>query len=376
MSLRRHGVACLSILGLLTACRLDDVGNGEVTHPTPSNTPPPDAAVLTDNSEPTGLKGERLISWRVARDRLRGARTVAKIGSNAEGPELFGEIQDARVDERGRLWVLDGQASAVRIFAGDGTYLDGFGRVGDGPLEMRNTRGMLLLGANRVVVFTARRQAKVFDRDPAGWRLAESVGFPVTIEDNCSYPARQFLHGVVGRADQSLIYGMRELGDTAIARYGIGYKSDVKQFNDVLSMGQIACVPTQNLVVFAFQLFPMVSAYSVDTADLVWSAYVDAYIQQRIETSDVSMRNYYGLPHDYLATALTMPSGHVVLQYRRYGDQFDLHAVRTFLLDAETGQGSLVADDMPEIESFHAGGYVASFEDPYPSIELRAFEGP
>ncbi len=374
MSLHLLWGGCLYVLAFLSACGTDGGTTGEVAHPTPSNSPPPDAAVLTDDAPPPGLRGERLTRWLGARDRLRGARPVAEIGSDKEGPELFGEIHDARVDGQGRLWVLDSQASAVRIFAGDGTYLDGFGSVGDGPLEMRNTRGMLLLGGSRAVVFTARRQAKVFDRDPAGWRLDEVVTFPVTIEDSCSYADRHFLHGVVGRAEQSLIYGMRKLDDTVLVRYGSGYKNDVKQFGDMLSIGEIACVPTHHLVVFAFRLFPMVEAYSVGTTDLVWSAYVDAYIQQRIETTDVNMRNYHGLPHDYLATALAMPSGHVVLQYKRYGDQLDLHAVRTFLLDPETGQGSLVADDLPEIESFHPRGYVASFEDPYPRLELRAFE--
>ena len=61
------------------------------------------------------------------------------------------------------------------------------------------------------------------------------------------------------------------------------------------------------------------------------------------------------------------------MQYRRYGDQMNLQAVRTFLLDPEMGQGSLIADDLPEIESFHAGGYVASFDDPYPRLEVRTF---
>ena len=365
--------ACLLVFGFSGACEPETATPAEVIHPTRSNAPPADAAVLTEDSIPPGLGGQRLARWLHARDRLRGARSVVEVGSEDEGPELFGEIQDARVDGQGRLWVLDGQASAVRIFAGDGTYLDGVGGAGDGPLELRNTRGLQLLGGSRLVVFTARRQAKVFDLSPEGWRLDEIVAFPVSIEDNCSYPDRLFLHGVIGRADQTLFYGARELSDTALARYGNGYQSDVKQFDDVMSLGEIACAPTHNLVIFAFQLFPMVRAYSVDTGDLAWSAYVDAYIQQRIETTSSNMKNYYGLPHDYLATALAMSSGHVVLQYRRYGDQMNLQAVRTFLLDPEMGQGSLIADDLPEIESFHAGGYVASFDDPYPRLEVRTF---
>ena len=201
---------------------------------------------------------------------------------------------------------------------------------------------------------------------------------PVTVEDNCTFPDRIFLHGIIlrPRGDPTLFYEMGQLGDTASARYGRGYQDDLWLVRDILSFGEIACVPGLSQVVFAFQLLPLVRSYSAETGDVLWSAYVEDYIQRRlVEVPEQgALRNYHGLPNDLLATALTMPSGHVVLQYRRHGDQLLIEAVRTYLLDPETGHGSLISDELPEIESFYEGGYVALFEDPYPRIELRAFQ--
>ena len=208
--------------------------------------------------------------------------------------------------------------------------------------------------------------------------LESIVTLPVTVEDNCTFPDRIFLHGIIlrPRGDPTLFYEMGQLGDTASARYGRGYQDDLWLVRDILSFGEIACVPGLSQVVFAFQLLPLVRSYSAETGDVLWSAYVEDYIQRRlVEVPEQgALRNYHGLPNDLLATALTMPSGHVVLQYRRHGDQLLIEAVRTYLLDPETGHGSLISDELPEIESFYEGGYVALFEDPYPRIELRAFQ--
>lgn len=286
-------------------------------------------------------------------------------------------MKDARVDEKGRLVVLDERTSVVSVFAADGTYLHGFGKVGDGPLEMRQTRGLELLGLDRLAVYFTLGKAKVFARTEGQWQLERIVNLPVTVEDNCSFRDRIFLHGIIlrPRGDQTLFYQMRQLGDSDPAHYGQGYQHDFWMIRDILSFGEIACVPEFNQVVFAFQLLPLVRSYSADTGDLLWSAYPEDYVQRRlVEVPEQGgMRNYHGLPHDFLTTALAMPSGHVVLQYRRYGEMERLEAVRTYLLDPQEGHGSFISDELPEIASFYEGGYVASFEDPYPRIELREF---
>ena len=51
-------------------------------------------------------------------------REVVRIGAaGGDGPDLFGEIRDVELGPGGEVIVLDGQAAEVRVFAGDGAYL-------------------------------------------------------------------------------------------------------------------------------------------------------------------------------------------------------------------------------------------------------------
>ncbi len=375
--LRRHVVA-VSMITLLLACETERLEPGWELHPTEENAPPPGAVALTDDAVPPGLSGDPLERWLGARERLRGTRTVARIGSEEEGPELFGDIRDARVDQEGRLVVLDRQARSVRFFGPGGNYLHGFGKYGEGPIEWQTSYGLQLLGPNRLAVFLGGRRAKIFAHETGEWQLDSIVNVPVSVDDNCASRDRLFLHGVTWQSpdEHTLIYEMSELGSPNPVPHGRGYQDVSFWVRAGLSQGQIACVPALDQVVFAFQLLPSVRSYSAGSGDVLWSAYVENYIQQEIhaEPAKGSVKYFHGLPNDYLATVLAMPSGHVVLQYERYGEMTDLRAVRTYLLDPATGRGSLIGEDLPVIQSFYEGGYVASFEDPYPRLEIRVFQ--
>ncbi len=63
---------------------------------------------------------------------------------------------------------------------------------------------------------------------------------------------------------------------------------------------------------------------------------------------------------------------HIVLQvgYRRL---FSLR-IRTYLLDAATGQGALISEDLPRIMKMVPGRFVAGWNNPYPRIEVRELE--
>ena len=385
--LSRFARPAILVLLFAAACETDLAEARFRSHPTEENALPPDAIALTDDPEPPGLAGERLDRWLAARERVMGARTVATVGSNEEGPELFGEIADAKVDEEGKLVVLDEQAAAVRVFGPDGTYLHGFGRKGEGPLEMIQPLGLELLGADRLVVYHGI-QAKVFSRPQDEWQLDSIVSLPTRVEANCAFPDRFFLHGTVHMStnqrpdavrvldDYTLFYEVAALGDPPRVTYGGAYKDASWMIRSRLSMGKIACVPEVSQVVYAVDSRPLVRSYSATTGDVGWSAYVENYVQMRFEEQpDGGFRMYNRLASDHLITALAMPSSHVVLQYLRVGYQWEFEAIRTFLVDPETGHGSLISEALPQIESFHEGGYVASFEDPFPRLEVRAFEG-
>lgn len=62
---------------------------------------------------------------------------AVRIGDDpdAEGAYAFGNISGLTVGGDGRIFVADGQAREVRVFASDGSFLFQFGRPGEGPGE-------------------------------------------------------------------------------------------------------------------------------------------------------------------------------------------------------------------------------------------------
>jgi sugar lactone lactonase YvrE len=79
-----------------------------------------------------------------------------------EGAEeyTFGRIDGMAVAEDGSIYVLDAQASAIRVYAPDGAHVRSFGRSGEGPGELKQPAGMAFLSDGRLLV-----------RDPGNARI-------------------------------------------------------------------------------------------------------------------------------------------------------------------------------------------------------------
>ena len=61
-----------------------------------------------------------------------------RIGTlDLEGPQNFGRISSLAVDDLGRFWVLESQASELRVFDPNGEYIRTVGRAGSGPGEFK-----------------------------------------------------------------------------------------------------------------------------------------------------------------------------------------------------------------------------------------------
>src|SRR5690606_25249983 len=66
------------------------------------------------------------------------ASVTLEIGeAGGEAAYLFGRVFGRALDADGRIYVADGQANEVRVFAPDGAHLFTFGRAGGGPGELR-----------------------------------------------------------------------------------------------------------------------------------------------------------------------------------------------------------------------------------------------
>lgn len=106
-------------------------------------------------------------AWRLEEELL--------IGVGEGDPELqFGSIVGLDADEQGRIYVLDGQASRVRIFNPDGTLLRAFGRRGEGPGEISQAAQGLLLAADGSILIPDMMNQRVTRLSPQGEPLEGS----------------------------------------------------------------------------------------------------------------------------------------------------------------------------------------------------------
>lgn len=98
---------------------------------------------------------------------------IAEVGVLEGAPEqVFGRVVSIAVSPSSDLYVVDRQASTIRVFDAAGTYLDSWGRSGEGPGELgRPDAGSVVLPDGRLVVRdrgNARMQLYTSQGDAAG----------------------------------------------------------------------------------------------------------------------------------------------------------------------------------------------------------------
>lgn len=108
---------------------------------------------IVTSTAPAWEEGE---AWRIA------SEPEVVIGA-VEGDEryLLSNVAAARRFEDGRIAVLDGGSSRVRVYDSEGRHLADFGGEGDGPAEFQSPQHLRLLG-DTVVVYDALRPALVW----------------------------------------------------------------------------------------------------------------------------------------------------------------------------------------------------------------------
>lgn len=161
----RHGAAGLLLTALLSAggCA-DGVQAGVDPHSFSVDTVGGIVRMHTSGSAPV---------W--------SAEPLVRLGSLEGGPQEFGSVRSVVADGDGNLYVADGQAREIRVFAPDGRHLRSFGREGAGPGEFRNLVSLAwagdLLAANdpanaRIQLFTGDGEVR------EKWSASATTGPP------------------------------------------------------------------------------------------------------------------------------------------------------------------------------------------------------
>ena len=357
------------LLGFLAVVGCGDGDPDEVAHTDAANAPPRDTAAISTDSIPAGFTDGALRRWRTARDALVGARSILGIGDYEAGPAVFGEISDAKIDQAGNILILDGQEARVSLFDSVCGHVGSFGGIGEGPEELREPRSFALVGEDRIAVPVPGR-IKVFRPEEGRWRLDDIMELSMVANHACSTSDNRIFVSAWQMESNTVVHEIASAG--ILSTFGTGHQSDDWLLQLQLSDGRIACLDHPAGLAHAFTHTSRIRLFSLD-GSLLWVAALADHtpIEITSTTGSVSMR----IPEEYdiLAAIHGTPTGHIVLQYSHRRAGIDTR-LRTYLVDAATGGGALISSDLPSIKFIGREGYIATFSDPYPRLEVRVVE--
>ncbi len=378
-----RAIAAGLTLGLTLLAMSCDRQPNEVVHPTADNLPPPGSPVIRSEGTPLGLDPAALDSWTAARDALLSDwEIVAAFGQqgdiDSDAPDIFGMEIDL-IAEGENIFVLDRQNHAVKIFRRNGDFVSGFGRAGSGPGEFRDPAGIERLSDGRLAVVDRGREIKLFSRTDSGYMYTDTHQVDFVPEYACTVGDRVFVSG--WRRDRGTMIHELRLTDAGITQdFGSGYQADHWLAEDQLSDGPIACLGDPPRVVLVFERLPVVRAHSADGGGILWTSRNEDYLQPPI----VERRDPAGRPsiafsnigkRDLVVSVTSISNRHVLLQNVRIEPMPDpadmVHEIRSYLIDAASGQGAYISNSLPLIAAVEPGYHLAKWLLPFPRIEIR-----
>lgn len=353
----------------------------EIPHPTPENIPSGTVPVIEAGRVPTKApSGTDTLRWRQVRDAILDATTVTSIGKvDGDDPDVFGAFADVTIDDAGVVYVLDQYEPAVRVFDPSGEFVVGFGGLGGGPNEFRRPRALDRLSDGRLIVADRNRLLKVFAPSDSGYSLVESITLAYSPDELCLSGRRIFARA--RGSDHRILHEIMVGGHGRNADFGEGYRDTEWLVRDQLSDGRMACLDNPARVVFGLEFFPVVRAYDPEGDAPLWASKVEDYAQMKIHQGMDQEGPYVLFDSNGTIESLVLAEGlgseHVLLQFEREeesgmgGSEASKVAYRTYLVDAATGWGALVSDELPRIVAATHRYYVAAWTDPYPRLEVR-----
>ncbi|WP_419939464.1 hypothetical protein [Candidatus Palauibacter sp.] len=124
-------------------------------------------------SNPAPARGGGRDEWRLVEELRLGQ-------VDGTGPDVFGDVHDVAVDEKGHIYVLDVGSKEVRVFNWGGGYVRSIARGGEGPGEVRywesSGQTVVFQPPNRVWIGDGLQQLSF---DSLGNELTRTGGFPL-----------------------------------------------------------------------------------------------------------------------------------------------------------------------------------------------------
>jgi hypothetical protein len=187
---------------------------------------------------------------------------------------------------------------------------------------------------------------------------------------------------VQGIEGESFIHVFSAAGE-ALRSFGRPYVTPNALVREQLSDGPIACSEVAGAVVTMLKYLPIVYGYSPQ-GELLWTTRLSSFRSIRI----VEEGNPRGLPrvsfhgekpHELVESMQAAPGGVIVVQTalitpRSREERKEFAELRTYVLNAATGEGVYVGNHLPRISAVGGTTVLAAENDPFPRV--RVFELP
>lgn len=145
---------------------------------------------------------------------------VSVLNRRGRGPEEYLRITDFDVDDRGGVWLLDGQQDVVKHYASDGRFLS---QAKTGDCQYSNllfNDGYLYLGVSYWDK-TDNKDCKVVKADTSLNIVSRYGKMPETVDPDFTYPSRGFSY-----VNGEILYN-NPIDDYVVVLDSDGYKGDV-----------------------------------------------------------------------------------------------------------------------------------------------------
>lgn len=353
IALMRGSLVSILLAVLLANCSTGPQETGEIVWTRGDQ----DLMIGSDESRVTATLGSHP-GLRQAWERLQQTSETWRAGSeDGVGSPAWGRIRDVVVDSAGHVYVLDGLDVSVRVLAPDGHLIRSFLRNGDGPMEIREPRGLALIRGDSLLVHS-RSQVRVLGvaRDGSP-EYARNFLSQVGIQGLCDMGSGLFARVASPRIRGTV--GLLSYDGAPIGAFGEMFDSKDPYLRASLSEGRIACSPMGGWVAISFNDGPRLFGYSKDGI-AKWSVSFDDFEPVVVSTFDVGGRpgvtRLGAHPEDRVVGLAPLTKDLLLVQVIRTETKVKSGRriprtvrLRSYLVEADGRAGVYVGDHLPGV---------------------------
>lgn len=312
---------------------------------------------------------------------LRLAVASATIGVEDGSDELiFNRIDGVAITRAGNIVVMDAKANELRVFDRTGKFVERIGRAGGGPGEFRTPAAMVITPRDEILVVDLRRRLSTFVKGPQGYRIAHTVALPFGVQSMC-YLGNELVVASRSEKDSAVVAVLDSTGAVK-RRFGRLYQSSNSYVNVTLNAGLVACDDASGLVFFTPKsMIGDIRAYRLDGTPVWRTTVADLTANVLVEQPDggiavESRPNATGV--HALSGFVMVPGVGLVTQYdflsnAQLRDRESSGVRSTVVLNPNTGKAVVSDQTVPVLGAMGPRMAVATFDAPFPHVEIRAF---